>query len=132
MCECGCTMNDDKYILPGPGKSMYLITLAGHCENCDVGSSVVIEQIDEDHMLYQDYRRFDFETRPLPLQDWRDSRGVCIATGFRKHEFVGAAARHLIGVSSSMFGEAVPIDSFGAEVIAEEMYDDAQLRPRIV
>jgi hypothetical protein len=40
--------------------------------------------------------------------------------------------QHLVGVSSDEMGEKGRIDESGADVIAEEMYEDAMVKPRLV
>lgn len=129
MCECGCTMNDDRYTFPAPGKSFYLLTLSKACCECDAPSGVTIERIDPSNVLYKDYKRGDFTSGPLSFEKWTDSVGVAIITGMRTHEFIKATQSHLIGVSSHEMGEGGRIDECGAEVILEEMYQDAQVRP---
>ena len=132
MGECGCTMNDDRYTLPGPGKSIYLITLSAGCVDCDGPAGVSIERISPDSILYREYKRGEFTDGELKLEKWPDSEGVAIATGMRKHEFVKAVGKHLVGVSANDIGENGVIDEIGAEVIAEEMFDDSQVKPSIV
>lgn len=132
MCECGCTMNDRRYTLPGPGKSIYLITLSAGCVDCDGPSGVSIELIEPDTILFKEYKRGEFSEGPLKLQQWPDSKGAAIVTGMRRHEFVKAASKHLIGVSSDEIGDDGVIDEAGAEVILEEMFEDVQVRPEIV
>lgn len=131
MCECGCVSNDEKYILPAPKKSLYIITLSGACTNCDVPPGICIERIDKNNILYKEYLRGDFGTK-LKLEDWQDSYGKCIITGYTKDKFVKSALKHLIGISSVEMGEDGRIDEFGAEVIAEDMYEDAQVFPQLV
>lgn len=132
MCECGCTMNDDRYTLPAPKGAIYLITLSGPCTYCDAPAGVSIERIEKGQGLHAEYRRGEFGAAPLELQDWRDSAGAAIITGHLKHEFVAATLKHLVGVSSDEIGENGRIDDAGAEVLLEDMYDDAQYRPKVV
>jgi hypothetical protein len=126
MCECGCTMNDVRYSLDGPMPTLrYLVTLSGACVNCDAPAGVSIERISPESVYWSD----EYTEGPLPLSDWGDSMGAAIVCGYRKHEFTAAMSRHLIGVSSDELGEGGRIDEVGADVLAEEMYDDAQIRP---
>lgn len=131
MGECGCSMNDDKYTLPGPGKSFYVISLASHCCNCCAPAGISIERIDPGHVLWREYKQGEFTQGQLPLQQWPDNLGVGIVVGMEKHEFVKAMMTHLVGVSSNELGENGKIDEYGAEVIAEEMYEDACFRPKL-
>lgn len=132
MCECGCTMNDEKLTFPGPGKSFYILTLAGHCEDCDAAPGVTIEHIKPDHPLWRDYKRGEFISGPLNFNQWPDGPGVAIVTGMRKHEFVAAMTKHLEGLDSRMLGDGGKMDEDGAEVVAEEMYADSQVQPHVV
>lgn len=132
MCECGCTSNDDRYTFPGPGKSFYLLTLSGHCVECDAPSGVSIEQIEPSNVLYKEYKRGEFSNGPLLFESWPDSKGAAVVVGMRRHEFIKALLSHLVGVSSDDMGEDGKIDEAGADVILEEMYDDAQVRPQLV
>jgi hypothetical protein len=126
MCECGCTMSDIRYTLAGPMPTLrYLVTMSGPCVNCDSPAGVSIERISPDSVYWLE----EYTDGTLPLSDWGDSQGAAIVCGYRKHEFAKAMARHLIGVSSVEMGEGGKIDDVGAEVIAEEMYEDAQFRP---
>jgi hypothetical protein len=131
MCECGCTMSDDKYRLPGPGKSFYLVTLAGMCKNCDAPPGVTIELIEPTNSMYREYKGDDYGVSPLKLEKWADSLGVAIITGMRQHEFVKATQSHLIGLNSHDFG-GPKLDQIAAETILEELYDDSQVRPTLV
>ena len=133
MCECGCVGNDDKYTLPGPGESIYVLRLAGECVDCDAPPGIVIE------LLYPGDAEFEeaavngmYGYRPLTLNDWPDSKGASIVTGMRKHEFIKAMLPHLVGVDSRKLGENGVLDEVGADVIAEEMYEDSQTRPFVV
>lgn len=132
MCECGCTMNDDKYTFPGPGKSYYLLTLSGECKSCDAPPGVTLELIEPGASLYAEYKRGDFNTEQLKLEKWPDSKGVAFITGMRSHEFVKSVLRHLEGLEVKHFVENGRIDRIGAETILEEMYDDSQVRPYVV
>jgi len=134
MCECGCTSNDQKFRLLGPAGTLYIVTLSGHCTNCDAPSGICIEQIDRTHTLYWEYQNGEFGCKPLKFEDWPDSKGVAIATGMRKHEFVKAVAHHLVGIqpNGGLFDDKGYIDDAGAEVVVEEMYEDSQKRPALV
>lgn len=133
MCECGCTMNDRRYRLPAPGKSFYLVKLSGACVDCDAPPGITIELVEPTHTLYRDYKRGDFETMPLKLEKWVDTKGVAIRTGMQQRQFVEAMAKHLVGLDSKeMGGGDGRIDDVGAETIAEEMYEDSTTVPTLV
>ena len=132
MCECGCTSNDDRFSFPGPGKSFYILTLSGGCVDCDAPSGVSIELIEPENVMFIDYRRGEFLNGKLKFEKWPDSKGAAIVTGLRKHEFVKALMSHLVGVSSDEMGENGKIDEPGADVILDEMYEDSQVRPKLV
>lgn len=134
MCECGCISNDRKYWLPAPGQRLYIITLSGHCTNCDAPAGITIECIEESNLLYRSSRRIEFGVQKLELQDWPDSKGVAIVTGFRKHEFVSAIKQHLVGQGFDALGidDNGVVDDVGAECLLEELYEDSQVRPKIV
>ena len=127
MCECGCTANDRRYTFPAPGRTAYLLTLSGGCVECDAPSGVSIERISMSDMIWK--QREEFTDGALKFEKWSDSEGVAIITGLRKHEFVKALLPQLVGVSAEDMGEGGVIDESGAEVILEEMYEDAQVRP---
>ena len=127
-------MNDRKYWLRGPHEMLYIVTLSGHCRNCDAPPGVLIERIDETHVLYRKSRRRDFNCLEMKLAEWPESEGVAIVTGMRQNEFVKAVSRHLVGIqpNGGLFDDKGYIDDDGAEVIAEEMYEDSQRRPKLV
>jgi hypothetical protein len=132
MCECGCEANADRYTLPGPGKSFYLISLSAECLNCDAPPGVTIELIEPSNTLYRDYKEGEFNTEPLKLEKWPDSKGVAIVAGMRQHEFVKSVKSHLEGMEVEHFTEKGRIDRIGAETILEEMYEDSQVKPFVV
>jgi hypothetical protein len=133
MGECGCTLNDAKYYLRGPDRTIYVVTLSGHCANCDAPAGVSIEAIEPHHVLYHECLRGEFTQGPLPFTDWPDSRGVAIVTGMTKSQFVKAVSSHLVGINSNEIGdENAQLDECAAEIVAEEMYRDAQRRPSLV
>lgn len=132
MGACGCSMNDTRYTLPGPGNSFYVISLSGKCNDCDAPPGVTIELIKPEDSLYAEYHQGVFIDGPLKLEKWPDSEGAAIVTGMRKSEFVKAVQAHLIGVSLAHFSKNGMVDRIGAETILEEMYDDSQARPHVV
>lgn len=129
MGECGCTLNDYKYLLPGPGENFYVVTLSAGCVDCDAPSGITIELIKRGDFMFTDDHRVEFTDGMLRLEKWSDSEGVAIVTGFRRHEFVAKLKSYLIGVSAKDMGENGKIDEVGAEVILEEMYDDSVVMP---
>jgi hypothetical protein len=129
--ECGCSYNNDYYILPARSGLVYLLTLSPKCEGCDAPPGITIERFKGQKHLMK-HMGFDELPPQLPFSKWMEWEGVAIITGYRKHEFVKAAQNHLIGVSSKEMGKAGRIDSNGAEVILEEMYIDAAPPPTIV
>ncbi len=129
MGECGCVMNDRKYLLPGPGEKFYVVTLSAGCVDCDAPSGVTIERIQRGDFMFSDDHRTEFTNGMLKFEKWSDSEGVAIVTGLRRHEFVAKLKSHLIGVSSEEMGENGVIDDAGAEVILEEMHDDSNVTP---
>lgn len=131
MCECGCDMNSERFWFPAPRNAIYLLTLRTACVHCVAPPSILLEVINPEDPLYRDYKRGDFQTKPLPFEVWPDSRGVAITTGLMREEFVKACSKHLIGTGADMFGEDGSVDADGAEVILEEMYEDSQIRPTI-
>ena len=133
MCECGCTGNDERYLFPGPGKSHYVLTLHGGCVDCDSPSGFTIERIDSTNTLWKEFNRGEFLTGNLKFEKWPDSVGMAVVTGMLRHEFIKSTRDHLIGIDANDFGDNDGlIDGDGADVILEEMYDDATFRPRIV
>lgn len=132
MCECGCVMNWDRYTFPAPNKALYLLSISPHCDNCDAPVGVSIELIEQTNTLYKEYKKGDFSDGPLKFEQWPDTKGAAIVCGLRKHEFVQAVLPHLVGIDSRKMGENGAIDKFGAEVIAEEMYNDVQCRPKLL
>lgn len=132
MCECGCTSNDTRYTMPGPGKSLYLISLQVACEGCDVGPGIRIEHIQPGHVFWDEFKQGEFIDGPLPFEKWAHNPGVLIDTGMRKCQFVEALKRHLIGVSAEEMGDDGVIDESGAEVLLEEMWNDSQVQPTVV
>jgi len=132
MCECGCTSNDKRYTIPGPGKSYYLVTLRGHCVECSGHSAVLIDLLEpgsHDHEYYNDADMID---GPLPLREWDDKKSCTIVTGMLREEFVSKLAGHLVGIDCDEMGDDGRIDEDGAEVILEEMYDQSQTFPCFV
>lgn len=129
MCECGCVSNDKRFTLTGPGDSYYLITLRGHCKECD-GSSVVLIELLEPGTHGHGYYR-DYTSGPLPFDKWPDSMGVTINVGMTDQEFRAKLAPHLIGLDSKELGDDGVLDDAAVDVLLEEMYDDAQTFPSI-
>ena len=132
MCECGCTMNDKRYTFAGPGKVIYMLTLSGGCVDCDAPSGISIERLKPGDFMHANGHRDEFVDGELQFETWAESEGVGIVTGMRRHEFVKALSAHLIGASAEEMGENGVIDEAGAEVMLEEMFEDAQMRPAIV
>lgn len=132
MCECGCVSNQKRYRFPAPGKGFYVLTLIPHCVDCNGPIAVSIELIAPSSVIYREVRAGDYIAGDLPFEQWPDSKGVLVECGRMKHDFVDVLKRHLAGVDSSEIGEDGVIDDAGAEVILEEMYDDAQCSPRLV
>lgn len=132
MCECGCTGNDKQYSMPGPNGSIYVVILHGGCLSCDSPAGIAIEYVEPSDGLFEEYRSGDYIDGPMPFEQWPDCKGAAIVVGYRKHEFVAAVQSHLIGVSSDDMGIGGAIDELGAEVIAEEMYEDARFCPQLV
>lgn len=132
MGECGCTSNDERYKFPGPGKSFYILTLSGGCLSCDAPPGVSIEHIKPGTHLHEYYSERDYYDGPLKFEKWSDSEGVGIVTGMTRQEFVAATQKHLIGVNSKDLGEDGAFDEMGAEVLLDEMYEDATARPKLV
>jgi hypothetical protein len=124
-------MNAYKYTFPGPGESFYLLSLLSECQNCDAPPGVTIELIEPGNVLYHEYKRGEFNDGQLKFKKWADTKGVAIVTGMRMHEFVKAAAPHLIGLAVKDFSEGGMIDRISAETILEEMYEDATSRPEL-
>lgn len=127
--ECGCSEFDLRYTFPGPGGCLYLLTLSRACMNCDSPSGVSIERIQPGHFYYGKEERKDFTDGELKFEQWSDTEGVAIITGMLRSEFIAALSKHLIGVSSEELGVDGKIDRAGADVILEEMYADAIVRP---
>lgn len=132
MGECGCSYNDDRYTLPGPGESFYIVTLHGGCTECPSPPGISIERIDPGNVLWSEYKQGKFTDGTLPLEQWRDSVGVAITVGMGRSEFVKAMIPHLVGVDSREMGEGGKIDECGADVIADEMYEDSVFRPKLM
>lgn len=130
MCECGCTSNDERYEFPAPKGDRYILTLSGCCTDCDAPAGITIERIDS--KAYWRYREMEMLNGELPFSQWPDSKGVAIVTGMRSDEFTKALLSHLVGISSDDMGEDGLIDEDGADVILDEMYEDAQFRPTLV
>lgn len=132
MCECGCVGNWSRYRLPAPGGDFYLISLITPCTNCDGGSGVRIELITTGSFEHEFYQREHYTAGEFPMLPYGDNKGNEIGTGFRQHEFIEALKSHLIGLDSVEMGEDGVLDEAAAEVILEEMYDDAQYHPEII
>jgi hypothetical protein len=137
MCECGCVGNDNKYLFPGPGNTHYVLTLHGGCIECESPSGFTIERVDSTNVLWEEFNRGEFLTGNLAFAKWPDSVGVAFITGMLRPEFIEATKSHLIGIDSKDFANDADkrsrdIDEYGAEAILEEMYEDAQTKPRLV
>ncbi len=133
MCECGCQGTWTRYRFPAPDGAFYLLTLMGTCTNCDGASGFRIELCKPESHDYEYYGK-DFPEAiegELKFEDWGDILGVHFDTGVQKHKFVESLLPHLVGVDSRKLGEDGVIDKFGAEVILEEMYEDAQMQPTL-
>jgi hypothetical protein len=131
MCECGCQTNWERYTFPAPGGAIYLLTIAGHCENCDGGSFMRIELIDKSNTLFSHYKSGEFINGSLKFCNWPDSKGVEVGFGHTKSEFAKAMIPHLAGIDVNELGDHGILDEAGAEVIAEEMYAEMQVVPSL-
>lgn len=131
MCECGCSSNDERYTFPAPSRdAFYMLTIAAACPDCDAPPGISIELIDKTNVLWKDYKRGEFIDGKLKFEKWPDSKGVAIVTGMRRHEFVKAVAKHLIGTKANdLADENGLFDDVAAETIAEELYEDSLTRP---
>lgn len=132
MCECGCVSNDERLVFPGPRKAIYILSLHGGCVECDSPAAITIELIEPTDSLYREYKSGDFIDGKLAFEQWPDSQGVAIKTGMLRSEFIAALRPHLVGVGPEMFGDTGAIDDSGADVILEEAYEDAQVRPQVL
>lgn len=133
MGECGCPGMWKRYRFPGPKKSFYLLTLSGPCTNCDAPSGISIE------LCMPGSHSFDYYSKDYP--DALDGELkfpitglpiVAIVTGMDSCDFIRVCQEHLVGVRSDEMGENGAIDLMGAEVILEEMYEDACFAPKLV
>jgi len=135
MCECGCSSNFLEYTLPAPNRKLYLLTICPICVSCDAGLGFSIELIDKTNVMFGQYKSGEMGDGPLHLEDWQSSRGTfgaSVIMGMRQHEFVNAVKHHLVGIDPRKLSKADAIDIYGAEVIAEEMYADAQAKPKVL
>lgn len=130
MGECGCTSNDDHYWFPAPKNQVYVLTISGGCTDCCVPPGITIELISKNGMEWKE--REWWITGELQFADWGYKKGAAVVTGFDRHDFIAALRHNLIGVDSRELGESGKIDAAGADVILEEMYEDAMFRPRLV
>lgn len=130
MCECGCVANDRRYTFQGPEGFMYVLTLSNGCVSCDAGSYITIEKISM--VQFRRERREGFFDGGLELRPWRGAaQGVAIITGHRKHEFVKALLPQLVGFSIGGMCDNDALDEVGAEVLLEDLYDDARFKPYV-
>ncbi len=135
MGECGCSGNDKHYQFPGPGKTLYILTMSGSCVGCDAPAGICIRHVKPGEFLHEWYSDLDKCDGELLFEQWGDgSGGAAVITGFRRHEFVNAVKSHLIGIDSKDFAEDGKriIDEAGADAIAEEMYGDADMSPNLI
>lgn len=131
MCECGCVGNWRRYKFPGPGDSFYILVLAPHCLNCDAPSGVFLDHIKPGHTLYADYKRGDFTDGNLEWFDGPDNPTATVVTGMLRHEFIKALTAHFTEMDVEGLLEDGAFDECSADVILEEMYDDAQFAPKL-
>lgn len=111
MCECGCSMNNETYRLPGP-------------------KGMMIERFKNEASL----EKYAFELPPeLPLEKWPESMGCAIITGFRKHEFAKSLKSGLVGLKSDEFADkpGAGLDEIAAETILEDLYDESTVTPHL-
>jgi hypothetical protein len=134
MCECGCVSSDLHYKFPGHGDSIYILTLSKGCIGCDAPSGVTIQNTRPGDSLYEWYRDPETHEGELHFENWGDQgMGAAIITGMLRSEFIKSTRDHLIGINPKDFAyNDGLIDGDGADVILEEMYSDAQTKPRIV
>lgn len=124
-------MNDRRYTLPGPGEVYYLITLRGHCKDCDGPSTVLIETCVPGTFWHGYYKDENHSNGPLPFEKWSESQGCMITTGMSVEQFQAALSSYLVGINSDELGEDGVLDETAVEIILDEMYDDAQTRPTV-
>lgn len=133
MGECGCVGNDERYWFPAPNNGIYLLTISGGCTDCCAPPGVTVELVERGKKSREWKEREWYIDGELQFQDWGNgNKGAAVVTGFEKHEFIKALLPHLVGVDSKKMGENGAIDESGADVILDEMYEDAMFRPRII
>jgi hypothetical protein len=135
MCECGCSGNADHYVLPGPNRSVYLITLQSACINCDGPDGITIELFPSKRAVREYLCWADDEfPETVPLDKWPCSKGACISTGRTKGEFIETMKKQFVGFQpKGLLDEGQDaFDENAAEVIVEEMYEDSTMRPKLV
>ena len=131
MCECGCVMNDEKYIFPGPKKSIYILTLSNKCIPCSAPAGVSLERAEPGSFEYKYYKE-DYTAKELKFEKWGDAQGVAIKVGPTQNEFVKLMTEQLKGLDTNEMGENGKLDKIGAEVIAEEIYQEFDFGPELV
>lgn len=130
MGECGCVEQDDRYWFPAPKNQVYVLTISGGCTDCCAPPGITIELISKDGCEWKE--REWYLNGELKLQDWNYKKGVAVITGHERCEFIDKLRSFLVGVDSRAMGEKGKIDAAGADVILDEMYEDAMFRPRLV
>jgi hypothetical protein len=106
--------------------------LSGHCLSCDSPAGICVRHVQKGEFLYEWYGDPEKLDGVLIFEKWGDgSLGTAVVTGMLRSEFIKATTPHLVGIDSKDFGLSRKIDTDGAYVILEEMYQDAQTRPRL-
>lgn len=131
MGECGCSLNDDKYWFPGPGESYYLLTLSAACTECDTPDGISLEHVKPGDVTYNTSRHEDYCDGQLVFAKWPHNDGVAIVTSLRRHEFIAKLLSHLVGVDSRELSDGDALDDAAADVILDEMYPAATVKPQI-
>ena len=118
MCECGCTMNNDVYRLPGGKGFLYVVELYAGCRNCTAPPGVVIHRITPGHW---DYNRLK-DVELLPLHKFDSGEECAIKVGLDPDEFAKAVDEQVNGYD---VGQKKLLDEHDAYEIAAMVWDEA-------
>lgn len=126
MCECGCTMNNEAYRLPGGKGFFYLLEMYAGCRDCDAGPAVLVRRITPDTIDYD-------EAKDAPLLPFFTVSGLTecpITLGLTPDEFVKAATPSINGYT---VGGRTRLDKDDAYEIAQEVWQEAvRRRPELI
>lgn len=130
MCECGCTSGNQSYMLPGPKRSVYLLTFQPACTDCDGPTAVIVQRYPNRKEVESLMGDMPPELPMMEVYNWLETT---VITGKTKGEFIRDCRNMLIGIDPMDMAdeESGTWDDAAADEILDEMYGDTTTTPHL-